>query len=63
MHSPLQPLITLPLSYRLYICIYIYLAKCLQGMNRMRKPPLKENRFRRTQGKFNFQAKHQYQIQ
>jgi hypothetical protein len=32
-------------------------------MNRMRKPPLKENRFRRTQGKFNFQAKCQYQTQ
>ncbi len=32
-------------------------------MKRMRKPPLKENRFRRTQKKFNFQAKIQYQIQ
>jgi hypothetical protein len=29
----------------------------------MRKPPLRENRFRRTKGKFNFQAKIQYQIQ
>ncbi len=29
----------------------------------MRKPPLKENRFRRIQGKFNFPAKIQYQIQ
>ncbi len=53
MHSPLQPLITLPLSNRHRIYIF---SKCQKGKKRMRKPPLKENTFRRTKGKFNFQA-------
>jgi hypothetical protein len=31
-------------------------------MKRIRKPPLKENKFRHTKGKFNFQAKIQYRF-
>ncbi len=54
MHSPLQTLITLPLSDRQYIYIYIYLAKCLQGMNRTRKPQLKETDSAALRGSLTF---------
>ena len=51
MPAPLQTVITLPL----YGHSYTYMqSECQKGMRRMRKPPLKENKFRRTKGKFNF---------
>jgi hypothetical protein len=55
MPIPLQTLITLTLYDRLYT----YIKRSVSGnkKKKMRKPPLKESKFRRTKGEFYFQTK------
>jgi hypothetical protein len=54
MPSPPQPLITLPLSDRLYLYIYMYSAKCLTGIKENKKTAAKIEQFRRIKGKLTF---------
>jgi hypothetical protein len=54
MPSPSQPLITLPLSDRLYLYIYIYSAECLKTIKKNKKAAAEVNQFRRIKGKLTF---------
>jgi hypothetical protein len=43
--------------------MYIYLVKCVEKNKENEKAAVKKkNKFRRTRGMFNFQAKYQYQF-